>query len=102
MLGTSLGFLGLSMDSNPGTAVREALQPTASVTAGSSPILRTSPATILLVATWLGMGAGYVDLGLMILKNDLAGDNFYRLGTEWPCCKTTEDCAHLLERGARV
>jgi arylsulfatase A-like enzyme len=82
-LGSSLGFLGFSMDSDPGTVVREALQPTPSVTAGSTPILRTSPGAILLVATWLGLAAGYVDLGLVILRNHLTGDNFYRLGDQF-------------------
>ena len=42
--------------------------------------MRTAPATILLVAIWIGLTAGFLDLGLMILKKRLTGDAFYRLG----------------------
>jgi arylsulfatase A-like enzyme len=40
----------------------------------------TAPATILLVAIWVGLIAGFVDLGLLFLKKLLTGDEFYRLG----------------------
>jgi hypothetical protein len=30
--------------------------------------VRTTPASILLVAVWIGLTAGFLDLGLMILK----------------------------------
>jgi arylsulfatase A-like enzyme len=33
-----------------------------------------------LVAFWIGLTAGFLDLGLMILKKRMLGDHFYRLG----------------------
>ena len=33
-----------------------------------------------LVAAWIGLTAGFLDLGLMILRKRLIGDDFYRLG----------------------
>jgi arylsulfatase A-like enzyme len=72
--------MGLSMDGHPGSALREALQPTSRETAGATHLLRITPATILVVAIWIGLIAGFLDLGLMILKKRLTGDDFYRLG----------------------
>ena len=53
------------------------------------PILRTgeaasapsgaSPAMILLLATWFGLVAGWLDLGLMVVKARLIHPDFYRL-----------------------
>jgi arylsulfatase A-like enzyme len=48
--------------------------------AGATQRLRTGPTTIVLVAMWIGLIAGFLDLGLMILKKRLTGDHFYRLG----------------------
>jgi arylsulfatase A-like enzyme len=72
--------MGLSMDPHPGTAAGAELQPTARETARATPTSRTAPATILLVAIWIGLTAGFLDLGLMILRKRLTGDDFYRLG----------------------
>jgi arylsulfatase A-like enzyme len=77
---TSLQFTGISMAPQPGIGARGTIQPTARKTAGESWSLRTAPATILLVALWIGLIAGFLDLGLMILKKRLNGDEFYRLG----------------------
>jgi len=67
------------MDPHPGNAAA-ALQPTDRETAGAAPTLRTAPATILLVALWIGLTAGFLDLGVMILKRRMTGDDFTRLG----------------------
>jgi arylsulfatase A-like enzyme len=48
--------------------------------AAATPGVRTTPATILLVAIWVGLTAGFLDLGLMILRKRLTDDVFYRLG----------------------
>src|SRR5262249_37230290 len=46
---------------------------------------RPSPLTILLVAAWVGLTAGFLDLGLMILKKHLMdGGGFYHLGVGFP------------------
>jgi arylsulfatase A-like enzyme len=65
---------------HPSIAAGETLQPMASETARATQTLRTTPATILLVAIWIGLIAGFLDLGLMVLKKRLTGHDFYRLG----------------------
>jgi arylsulfatase A-like enzyme len=77
---TFLRFAGFMMDSHPGIAAGEAYPLMAHETAGAAPALRTAPATILLVAIWIGLTAGFLDLGLMVLRKRLTGDAFYRLG----------------------
>ena len=43
----------------------------------------TSPATVLLLAAWIGLAAGFLDVGLMILKNRLVDGDFYRIGADF-------------------
>ena len=68
------------MDPDPGTAAVAVLQERAREAARATETSRTAPATILLVAIWIGLTAGFLDLGLMILKKRLTGDAFLRLG----------------------
>jgi arylsulfatase A-like enzyme len=75
--------MGFSMHPHSGIAAVEAPQPTARETSGEPRSLRTSPATILLVAIWIGLTAGFLDVGLMILKKRLTGDGFYRLSDHY-------------------
>jgi arylsulfatase A-like enzyme len=42
--------------------------------------LRISPTTILLVAIWIGLTAGFLDLALLIMRIRLFASDFYRLG----------------------
>ena len=46
--------------------------------------LPAAPATILLVAIGIGLMAGFLDLGLMLLKKYWTGDGFSRLGEHFP------------------
>ncbi len=55
-------------------------RPTARESPGEEPSRIAAGATILLVAIWIGLTAGYLDLGLMILRKRLSGDAFHRLG----------------------
>ncbi len=68
------------MDPHPGTVAAAVLQPRDRETAGATPTLRIAPVTILRVAIWIGLTAGFLDLGLMILKRRMTGDGFSRLG----------------------
>jgi arylsulfatase A-like enzyme len=77
---TFLPFAGFLMDSHPGILAGEAHPRMAVETAGATQTLRIAPATILLVAIWVGLTSGFLDLGLMVLKKRLSGDGFYRLG----------------------
>jgi arylsulfatase A-like enzyme len=46
---------------------------------------RPSPWTLLLVSVWVGLTAGFLDLGFMILKKHLIdGGGFYHLGVGFP------------------
>jgi arylsulfatase A-like enzyme len=71
------------MHPDRGIPAGEAPQPKASETAGEMQWSRTAPATILRVAIWIGLTAGFLDLGLMVLKKRLTGDEFYRLGDDF-------------------
>jgi arylsulfatase A-like enzyme len=99
---TSLRLMGLSMHSHRGIAVRDSLQPKASDTAGESRSLRTAPATVFRVAIWIGLTAGFLDLGLMILKKRLTGDEFYRLGDDFRWIIPAGVCALLLLPGTAL
>jgi arylsulfatase A-like enzyme len=72
------------MDPHPGIAAEVAPRPTAHDRSGESRSWRTAPATILLVAAWIGLTAGFLDLGLMVLKKRMTDDGFYRLGDDFP------------------
>ena len=39
-----------------------------------------APLTVLLVALWIGLIAGFLDLGLLIMRKRLFTSDFYRLG----------------------
>ena len=42
------------------------------------------PATVLLVACWIGLIAGFLDLGLLVLNRRVISRDFYRLGGDFP------------------
>ena len=42
------------------------------------------PATVLLLAVWIGLAAGFLDLGFLVLKKRLIDGDFYRLGDGFP------------------
>ncbi len=44
---------------------------------------RVTTAPILLLAAWVGLIAGYLDLGLMVLNRRLFDGDFYRLGSDF-------------------
>src|SRR5262245_30829915 len=71
------------MEPDPGIAAVRTLQPTVGETVGGSWSMRATPATILLVGIWIGLTAGFLDLGLMILKKRLTGAGFYHLGDQF-------------------
>ena len=68
------------MNPHLGIAAEEASRPATPAAADESRSSGIAPATILLVATWIGLTAGFLDLGLMVVRKRLAEDAFYRLG----------------------
>jgi arylsulfatase A-like enzyme len=72
------------MDPQRVTLEREMLPPTARRSALTSPTMGIAPVTILLVALWIGLIAGFLDLGLLIMRKRLLSSDFYRLGDHFP------------------
>jgi arylsulfatase A-like enzyme len=54
-------------------------QPTGRVDGGAARPPRTGWAATVLLSLWIGLLAGFVDLGLVVLKNRFNGDGFYHL-----------------------
>jgi arylsulfatase A-like enzyme len=71
------------MDPQSGVTTAEAPEPIVHPAAGGSPSVGAGPATILLLAIWIGLVAGWLDLGLMVLRKRLIQGDFYRLGEQY-------------------
>ncbi len=57
----------------------------ASETAGRGQSNRPRPATILLLAVWIGLAAGFLDLGFFVLKKRVIEHEYFcRLGDGYP------------------
>ena len=63
-----------------GSTAPEPPETTLQAADGGSPSVSVSPAMILLIATWVGLVAGWLDLGLMVVERRLIRGEFYRLG----------------------
>jgi arylsulfatase A-like enzyme len=68
------------MQSQPGIEAVELAESVVPQTAEPAQRIPLGPAMVLLVGTWIGLLAGFLDLGLMILKRRLISEDFYRLG----------------------
>ena len=66
------------------TAPGEAAHRAASETEEGSRLERPAPATILLLAVWIGLTAGFLDLGFVVLQKPWIDGEFYRLGHGFP------------------
>jgi arylsulfatase A-like enzyme len=89
------------MGSRSGTAPVEAPRPAAQgAEAGPRPG-RPGPATVLLLAAWIGLAAGFLDLGFVVLKKHLS-DDFYRLGDGFPWIIPSGVAALVLLPGAAL
>ncbi len=73
----------MQMGLRPATAPGEATLPAALEPGAGSPPGRLGPATVLLLAAWIGLVAGFLDLGATVVKRHLI-DEFYRLGDGFP------------------
>jgi arylsulfatase A-like enzyme len=68
------------MESHPRIATEVLPEPTNGAASKGPQPVGAAPATILVVAVWIGLTAGFIDLGLMITKKRLIDGDFYRLG----------------------
>ena len=50
---------------------------------GATPV-RVRPGTVLLLAVWIGLIAGFLDLGLLVVNKRLLDRDFFRLGGDFP------------------
>ncbi len=66
-----------------GITTTEAPEPIVRTTAGPSSPVGASPAMILLLASWVGVLAGWLDLGLMVVNRRMVHGDFYRLGEQF-------------------
>ncbi len=71
-------FMGPSMDPHPGIRTAEAPVSTSRQASEEFQPIVVRPVTILLLAAWIGLVAGFLDLGIMAANRLIDGD-FYRL-----------------------
>ena len=72
-------FMGPSMDLDPGIRTADAQVSTAGGAAEGFQPIGVRPSMVLLLSAWIGLVAGFLDLGLMAANRLIDGD-FYRLG----------------------
>ncbi len=68
------------MDLEPQTATETAPRAMFSVDTPRTPAGRVTTGTLLLLASWVGMIAGFLDLSLMVIHRRVIEGDFYRLG----------------------
>ena len=68
------------MKFQPKSALRPTSQQVAQQCTSAPQTSGIRPAKILLIAIWIGLGAGFLDLALFVLRNRLFAGDFYRLG----------------------
>jgi arylsulfatase A-like enzyme len=64
----------------PGIAV----EPGVVVAAAQRPSLDVGAGAVVLIGTWIGLIAGFCDVGLLVMKKRLIDRDFYRLGGDFP------------------
>jgi arylsulfatase A-like enzyme len=72
------------MPLRPEIMTAEAAEPIVRAADGGSRPTGASPATVLLLATWVGLVAGWLDLGAMVVNRRLIHGDFDRLGEHFP------------------
>jgi arylsulfatase A-like enzyme len=68
------------MHSDPEIAVG----PRVIMPAARPPLLYVGPGAVILIGTWMGLIAGFCDVGLLIINKRLINRDFYRLGGDFP------------------
>ena len=72
------------MNLQPGSATVGVPKSMERAAADDSRSIRIGAGTILLLAAWIGLIAGFIDLGLMMIKRRLIEEDFYRLRGDFP------------------
>ncbi len=68
------------MNQEPGNASEGVPEATVREAAPGLPKVHITTATVLILAVWIGLIAGFLDLGLMVIHRRLFDKDFYRLG----------------------
>jgi arylsulfatase A-like enzyme len=89
------------MGSQLGTVPGEVPRPAACSTDEGLRTERPTPATVLLLAVWIGLAAGFLDLFFVVLKKHLS-DDFHRLGDAFPWVIPAGVAALVLLPGAAL
>ena len=71
------------MNDHPGIAIEESTEPMAATAAPGTPAVCAGPGMVLLLAVWIGLIAGFLDLGLIVVKKRLIDRDFFRLGGDF-------------------
>src|SRR5262249_61070417 len=74
----------MPMDRRPGTAPDQRPGPSAEEERGGTRSENSTPATVLLLAAWIGLAAGFVDLGLFLFRKRLIERDAVRLDEGFP------------------
>src|SRR4051812_22897700 len=90
------------MDAIPGTASERSSRSIGTVAAERDRGSLAAPAEILLLAIWIGLLAGFLDLGLMVFRRRLFDGDFYRLGVHFPWLIPVGVAALILPPGAML
>src|SRR5271157_6020732 len=72
------------MNDHAGLATEGLTESIASAAAGGNRPVGAGPGTVLLLAVWIGLIAGFLDLGLMVVNKRWIYRDFYRLGGDFP------------------
>src|SRR5437763_394490 len=97
--------MSIAMETRSGTDPGAATRPSARETAAASASRpeRPAPATVLLLAVWIGLATGLLDLGLFVLKKRwIDHEYFYRLGDGFPWIIPAGVAALVLPPGAAL
>ena len=71
------------MNHHPGTATEGLTEPMVGAAAEGTQPVGAGPGTVLLLAAWIGLIAGFLDLGLLVVNRRLIDRDFYRLGGDF-------------------
>ncbi len=71
------------MNDHAGVATERLTEPMVCASAEGMQPVGAGPGTVLLLAAWIGLIAGFLDLGLIVVSRRLISRDFYRLGGDF-------------------
>jgi arylsulfatase A-like enzyme len=71
------------MNDHAGVATEGLTEPMVSASADGTQPVGAGPGTVMLLAAWIGLIAGFLDLGLIVVSRRLINRDFYRLGGDF-------------------